>query len=165
MPWRHEKHHLIPAAPKMPCIRIIYIHYSYRKTGFFINFTVKHREWFRPLAPSILLEAVPDYFGKAIESPYMLNAASVKPEKRNVIPAVTHIDGTARLQTVTEKENGRYYRLIKEFGRITGVPIVLNTSFNDAGEPIVETPFNAINSFLRMNLDSLVLEDFLIKKR
>jgi len=120
-----------------------------------LNLRVKHREPFRPFAPSILREFASDYFELACDSPYMLLIAKVK--KPEIIPAVTHVDNTARIQTVTKDDNGIFYDLIKEFHKKTGVPCVLNTSFNDAGEPIVETPEDAIICFLKNNMDYLVI--------
>ena len=111
-----------------------------------LNSRIKHREPFRPFAPSILAERVGDYFEETHPSPFMLMAYKVKPEKRSVIPAPTHVDGTGRLQTVDRDENPRYWKLIKEFENLTGVPVLLNTSFNE-NEPVVCTPEEAINCF------------------
>jgi carbamoyltransferase len=130
-----------------------------------LNFKVKHREWYRPFAPSVLLEHAEEYFTIDRASPYMLLIADVKEDKRKIIPAVTHIDGTARLQTVTKKDNGIYYELIKKFYELTGVPVILNTSFNLAGEPIVEAPDDAIKCFLNTQMDYLVLENWLLQKK
>lgn len=127
-----------------------------------LNARIKHREEFRPFAPSCLLEETEKYFNFQHPSPFMLFSLSVKSEKRNKIPAVVHIDGTARVQTVT-KDNGRFYNLIKDFYKITGVPIVLNTSFNDRS-PMVETPGDALSTFLKTDLDYLVIEDYLVHK-
>lgn len=129
-----------------------------------INFNVKHREWFRPLAPSVLEERANEFFEMHAPSPYMLVVSQIRPEKMAQIPAVSHVDSTARVQTVNEKDNGIYYDLIKAFGERTGIPLVLNTSFNNAGEPIVETPENAIRSFLNMNIDYLVIGNYFIQK-
>jgi len=128
-----------------------------------LNKRIKHREIFRPFAPSILAEASGDWFEKAHPSPFMTMAYAVKPDKRDKIPAPTHVDGTGRLQTVTKTANPRYWKLIKEVERQTGVPVVLNTSFND-NEPIVCKPQEAIDCFLRTQMDALVLGDFLITK-
>ncbi|MCX5817875.1 MAG: carbamoyl transferase [Proteobacteria bacterium] len=128
-----------------------------------LNEKVKHREGFRPFAPSVLREYVSEYFDLACESPYMLLIAGVKEDKQKVIPAITHVDGTARVQTVTREDNGRYYDLIHEFFKITGVPVILNTSFNVAGEPIVETPAEALKCFMSTEMDCLVIEDYLIE--
>lgn len=130
-----------------------------------INKNIKHREWFRPLAPSVLLEKTKEYFALNKKSPFMLIVSKVKKGKLKIIPAVTHIDETARVQTVTKKLNDIYYDLIKEFENQTGIPLILNTSFNNAGEPIVETPEDAIKAFLNMELDALVIDKYLIKKR
>jgi carbamoyltransferase len=127
-----------------------------------INFKVKHRESFRPFAPAILLEDCNDYFELNQESPYMLLVAKVK--KPEIIPAITHVDGTARVQTLTKDDNGKFYDLVKEFKQITGIPVILNTSFNDAGEPIVETPEDAMICFLNTEMDYLVLGDYLVSK-
>ncbi len=128
-----------------------------------LNRRIKHREIFRPFAPSILAEATGDYFEKSHPSPFMTLAYSVRPEKRDKIPAPTHVDGTGRLQTVTRDANPRYWKLIKAFEDLTGVPVVLNTSFND-NEPIVCRPEEAIDCFLRTQMDALVLGDFLITR-
>ena len=126
-----------------------------------INEKVKHRQWFRPFAPSILRESVSDWFVRDVESPYMTAVILFKKEVRKKVPAVVHYDGSARLQTVTEKDNFWYYNFIKKFSKETGVPILLNTSFNDR-EPIVETPEHAVNCFLRTNIDHLYFPEFKI---
>ncbi|GAC1703096.1 MAG: carbamoyltransferase [Candidatus Acidiferrum sp.] len=126
-----------------------------------LNRRIKHREIFRPFAPSILAESTGEWFEKAHPSPFMTLAYSVRPEKREKIPAPTHVDGTGRLQTVTREANPRYWELIKAFENLTGVPVVLNTSFND-NEPIVCRPEEALDCFLRTKMDALVLGDFLI---
>ncbi|HEX4836325.1 MAG TPA: carbamoyltransferase C-terminal domain-containing protein, partial [bacterium] len=128
-----------------------------------LNRRIKHREPFRPFAPSVLKEATGDYFDRAYPSPFMILAYPVRPEKRAVIPAPTHVDGTGRLQTVSQKTNPRYWRLIEEFERLTGVPVVLNTSFNE-NEPIVCTPEEAVDCFLRTEMDVLAIGDFLAEK-
>jgi carbamoyltransferase len=128
-----------------------------------LNARIKHREMFRPFAPSILAESTGEYFEKSYPSPFMTQAYSVRPEKRDVIPAPTHVDGTGRLQTVTYGANPRYWGLIREFANLTGVPVVLNTSFND-NEPIVCRPEEAIDCFLRTKMDVLVLGDVLIRR-
>jgi carbamoyltransferase len=127
-----------------------------------LNARVKHRESFRPFAPAVLAEYVSEYFDLSIESPYMLLVAPVRPEKQGDVPAIVHVDGTARVQTVTRAENGRYRELIEWFHRLTGVPVILNTSFNDRGEPIVETPSQALAFFGPSKLDYLVLEDYVV---
>jgi carbamoyltransferase len=128
-----------------------------------LNAKIKRREMFRPFAPSILEEAAADYFERSESSPFMLMAYPVRPDKRAVIPAVTHFDGTGRLQTVSERQNPRFYRLIREFGRQTGVPVLLNTSFNE-NEPVVCEPEEALRCFLRTKMDLLVMRDFLITR-
>ena len=128
-----------------------------------LNQRIKHREIFRPFAPSILAEATGEWFEKSHPSPFMTLAYSVRPEKRNKIPAPTHVDGTGRLQTVTRQANPRYHALISAFRDLTGVPVVLNTSFND-NEPIVCRPEEALDCFLRTQMDALVLGNFLITR-
>jgi len=129
-----------------------------------LNATVKFREPFRPYAPSVLEESCGKYFGSDVPSPYMLRAYPTRPEMIDVLPAITHVDGTARVQTVNAKQNPRYYRLIKEFGRITGIDCVLNTSFNIRGEPIINTVDEAIKCLMTTGLDALFVEDFLVVK-
>jgi carbamoyltransferase len=128
-----------------------------------LNRRIKHREIFRPFAPSILAEATGEYFEKSHPSPFMTLAYSVRPTMRDKIPAPTHVDGTGRLQTVTREANPRYHALISAFRDLTGVPVVLNTSFND-NEPIVCRPEEGLDCFLRTQMDALVLGDFLIAK-
>ena len=128
-----------------------------------LNRRIKHREVFRPFAPSILEEATGEYFEKAYPSPFMALAYAVRPEKRKEIPAPTHVDGTGRLQTVSRSVNPRYWRLIREFANLTGVPVVLNTSFNE-NEPIVCQPEEAIECFLRTKMDTLVLGNTIVRK-
>jgi len=129
-----------------------------------LNRRIKHREIFRPFAPSILAEKTGEWFEKAHPSPFMTLAYAVRPEKREKIPAPTHVDGTGRLQTVTREANPRYHALISEFERQTGVPVVLNTSFND-NEPIVCRPEEAVDCFLRTRMDALVVGDWLIERQ
>ena len=129
-----------------------------------LNRRIKHREIFRPFAPSILAERTGEWFEKSHPSPFMNLAYSVRPEKRDKIPAPTHVDGTGRLQTVAQMANPRYYALIREFERQTGVPVVLNTSFND-NEPIVCRPEEAIDCYLRTEMDALVLGNYLITRQ
>lgn len=128
-----------------------------------LNARIKRREWFRPFAPSILQEHVSEWFENSYPVPFMEKVYRIKSEKRELIPAVCHIDGTGRLQTVSREINPKYYLLIEEFYKLTSVPIVLNTSFNE-NEPIVNTPEDALNCFLRTNMDVLVLENFYIKR-
>ncbi len=149
-----------------------------------MNLKIKYRESFRPFAPSVLRERVSDYFEMSCDSPYMLLVAPVQEEirvpmteeqkdlfgieqlniPRSSVPAITHVDYSARVQTVRPEENGIYYELIAEFGRLTGCPLVVNTSFNVRGEPIVCTPEDAFRCFMRTEMDVLVLEDFLLRK-
>ncbi len=130
-----------------------------------LNRRVKHREPFRPFAPAVCVESSLEYFDAAHESPFMLLSVPVRPDKRRAVPSIVHADGSARLQTVTETSNPLFYRLIKEFGRRTGVPVVLNTSFNLRGEPMVCTPQDAYDCFSRTEMDCLFLNRFLIKKK
>ena len=131
-----------------------------------VNTKIKHREQFRPFAPAVLAEASGEYFdfGTASQpqSPFMLLLAKVREGKQSAIPAVTHVDGSARVQTISRQHNPLYYDVIQEFGRITGVPVLLNTSFNVRGEPIVCTPREAFNSFSHTDMDYLVLGSALI---
>jgi carbamoyltransferase len=129
-----------------------------------INSDIKKREWYRPFAPSVLFEHQSEIFESEVYSPYMLVTTTVKEEWRDKIPAVTHVDNSARHQSVTEKSNPKFYSLIKKFYEKTNVPVLLNTSFNGPKEPIVETPRDAINSFLENNLDFLVINNFIISK-
>ena len=127
-----------------------------------LNEKIKHREKFRPFAPSILEEYTSEYFDIDISSPYMLLVAKVK--KPEVIPAITHIDGTGRLQTVSKKSNPLYYNLINEFFNQTGVPVLINTSMNVRGEPIVNTPEDAFSMLLKTDMDAIVMGNYLIQK-
>jgi len=128
-----------------------------------LNKKIKHRESFRPFAPSILEEHASDYFEINTSSPYMLMVAKVKqPEK---IPAVTHVDGTGRLQTVSKNSNPLYYELISEFFKITGVPVIINTSMNVMGEPIVNTPQQAYQMIVKTDMDYIVMGNYLVSKK
>lgn len=129
-----------------------------------LNSQVKHREAFRPFAPAILEECTQQYFDIDRRSPYMLLVPTVRVDKRNEIPAVTHADGTGRLQTVNRDFNSHFYAIIERFHKKTGVPVILNTSFNVAREPIVETPEDAIRCFLGTGIDALLLENYLLLK-
>lgn len=129
-----------------------------------LNSRVKHRQPFRPFAPIVLHERMADVFEGDEDSPFMLIAKNVRPEWRDRIPAVVHVDGTARVQTVREATNPALYRLLKEFEALTGVPVLVNTSFNVKGEPIVETPRDAVICFLTTGIDHLVLHDTLVSK-
>jgi carbamoyltransferase len=128
-----------------------------------LNARIKRREPFRPFAPSILLECVGDYFEKDYPDPFMIKVYPVKPQRQTEIPAVTHVDGSGRLQTGRKEDNPLYWQLIKEFEKLTGVPVVLNTSFNE-NEPIVCTPSEALECFLRTKMDVLVLGNFFISR-
>jgi carbamoyltransferase len=129
-----------------------------------VNNAVKFREWWRPFAPSLLAQAADQYLESATDSPFMTLTAQVKPEKRSVIPSVTHVDGSARPQTVEREVNPLYWRLIREFGDRTGVPVLMNTSFNLRGEPIVCTPFDAVRTFFSSGMDALVIGSFIVEK-
>jgi len=129
-----------------------------------LNARVKHRQAFRPFAPIVLAERARDIFEGDEESPFMLLAKRVRPEWRDKIPAVVHVDGTARVQTVRAEDNKALHKLLMEFDALTGVPVLLNTSFNVRGEPIVETPRDAIACFLSTGIDYLALHDSLIAK-
>jgi carbamoyltransferase len=128
-----------------------------------LNLKIKRRESFRPFAPSILRPAVADWFVRDEDAPFMLQVVPIRPERRQQIPAVTHVDGTGRLQTVDRAANPRYYALIEAFFRLTGVPMVLNTSFNE-NEPVVCGPEEALACFLRTKMDMLVLGNHLIRR-
>jgi carbamoyltransferase len=128
-----------------------------------LNARIKKREPFRPFAPSILEERVGEYFEQTYPSPTMLMVYQVKEDKRSVIPAVTHVDGSGRLQTVSRETNPRYHQLISDFAAITNVPVVLNTSFNE-DEPIVCTPEEAVNCFQRTRMDVLFLGNYLVQR-
>jgi carbamoyltransferase len=146
-----------------------------------MNMKIKFRESFRPFAPAVLREALPDWFELDTDSPYMLLVADVAPERRiasradargldklkeprSTIPAVTHVDGSARIQTVTRSGNARFYDVLSAFRDRTSCPVVINTSFNVRGEPIVCTPSEAYRCFMRTNIDALVLGDFVLHK-
>jgi carbamoyltransferase len=128
-----------------------------------INAKIKFREKFRPFAPSILEDAMDDYFVGAARDPFMQQVYPVREDKRALLPAITHADGSGRLQTVSEKTNSRYYRLIRAFQELTGVPVVLNTSFNE-NEPIVDTPEQALDCFLRTRMDAIVINNTVIRR-
>ena len=134
-----------------------------------VNVKIKFREPFRPFAPSVPAEDASTYFDlPSAETHYparfMLYVVDVLPEKQSVLPAITHVDGTGRLQTVRKEYNPKYHKLIRTFGEATGVPVVLNTSFNLKGEPIVNTPAEAFRTFSRSGMDYLVLGEYIIKK-
>ena len=134
-----------------------------------VNTKIKFREPYRPFAPSVLVERTEEFYElhdpeRHYPARFMLLVVNVKAAKRQIVPAPTHVDGTARLQTVFSETNPRYYRLIESFGKATGVPVVLNTSFNLKGEPIVNTPAEAFSTFNRSGMDMLVLERFIVEK-
>jgi carbamoyltransferase len=128
-----------------------------------LNSRIKFREPFRPFCPSVLAECVGEYFETDYPSPFMVMAYRIRPEQRLRIPAVTHGDGTGRLQTVERDTNPLYWKLIRAFGDVTGVPVLLNTSFNE-NEPIVHTPAQAIDCFLRTRMDVLSIGPFMLYK-
>jgi carbamoyltransferase len=128
-----------------------------------LNAKIKRRESFRPFAPSVLEEAVSEWFEEDDAVPFMMQVFQIREEKRPLIPAVTHVDGSGRLQTVYRRTNPRYYHLIKEFERLTGVPMVLNTSFNE-NEPVVCQPVEALECFVRTKMDVLVLGEAVIAR-
>jgi carbamoyltransferase len=145
-------HRSILADPRQPNMKQI------------LNEKVKFREPFRPYAPAVLDEFATDYFYSPRESPFMLYIVNVKPEKRALIPAVVHVDNTARIQTVTQNTTPALWSVINEFYALTGIPMLINTSMNIAGEPIAETPTDAIECLLRTGMDILVMESWLIEK-
>ena len=150
-----------------------------------MNLKIKYRESFRPFAPSVLAEEISNWFEINRESPYMLLVADVKKEKQNLmteaeqklfgidklnivrseVPAVTHIDYSARIQSVNKEDNPRYHQLIKKFFDKTGCPVIINTSFNVRGEPIVESPLDAYKCFMRTEMDYLVMGNFILDKK
>ena len=134
-----------------------------------VNTKIKFREPFRPFAPSVLEEKTDDFFvlpepRRHYPARFMLYVVGVKDDKREAVPAITHVDGTGRLQTVSKTTNPRYHRLIQRFGEATGVPVILNTSFNLKGEPIVNTPEEAFSTFSRSGMDALVLDHCIVTK-
>ena len=130
-----------------------------------INATIKFREDFRPFAPAVLEERVEEYFTDGVPSPFMTLTFDVRREKQEQIASITHVDGTARIQTVSHDTNPRFHRLISEFGKLTGIPMVINTSFNVKGQPIVCTPRDAVSTFFMTGMDHLVLGDYVLSKR
>ncbi|HTJ02743.1 MAG TPA: carbamoyltransferase C-terminal domain-containing protein, partial [Methylovirgula sp.] len=128
-----------------------------------LNAKIKRRESFRPFAPSILESAVDEWFEENDAVPFMMQVFQIREAKRPLIPAVTHVDGSGRLQTVSFETNSRYYRVIQSFAKLTGVPMVLNTSFNE-NEPVVCRPQEALDCFLRTNMDVLILNNILITR-
>lgn len=128
-----------------------------------INSEIKLREDFRPFAPSVLIEHYEEYFDTNQPSPYMSRIMPVFEDKKDIVPGIVHVDGTARIQTVDKDFNPRWYGLIEEFYNITGVPMLVNTSFN-CQEPIVETPEDAVKTFKKVDLDILVVNDWIVYK-
>jgi carbamoyltransferase len=128
-----------------------------------LNLKVKRRESFRPFAPSIIREAVPEWFETDDDVPFMMQVFTVQQDKRSELQATTHVDGSGRLHTVDQGVHPIYWRLIQRFGELTGVPVVLNTSFNE-NEPVVCRPEEAMNTFLRTNIDMLVLGSFVVTR-
>src|SRR6202040_404313 len=129
-----------------------------------LNAKIKRRESFRPFAPSILREAVSDWFEQEDDVPFMMEVFQIRAQKRSFIPAVTHVDGSGRLQTVHKETNPLYHRLISDFCSLTSVPLVLNTSFNE-NEPVVCRPEEALDCFLRTRMDLLVLGSFFVERK
>jgi carbamoyltransferase len=143
----------ILANPKNPAMKDI------------INQKIKFREDFRPFAPAVLEGKVNDYFQIDCPSPFMLLVAQVKPEKQNEIPSVTHVDGSARVQTVNQEDNPLFYDLLNAFDKLTGCPVIINTSFNVRGEPIVCNPREAYNCFMKTGMDYLVMGNYVVAKK
>ena len=130
----------------------------------YLNNRDKFREYFRPFAPAVLEEKYKEYFNLNQISPHMLIACKVKKNKSNQIPAVVHVDNSCRVQTVSKNTNLKFYNLIKEFYNLTSIPVLLNTSFNIKGQPMVNTPEQAINTFKNTNIDILVIGNYIITK-
>ena len=130
-----------------------------------LNLKIKKREAFRPFAPMVLKERCNEYFNLNIDSPYMLLAPQVRPDKQAVLPAITHNDGTARVQTIGETEHPLLRKLILEFEKRSGVPVLLNTSFNRNGEPVVCKPMHAMDCFLNTNLDAMAIGPYWLEKK
>jgi carbamoyltransferase len=134
------------------------------RAGERVNVAVKYRDPWRPFAPSILVEAAGDYLVDSFYSPFMITTFMVRPDRRSEIPSVVHADGSTRPQMVTREANPRFYALIEEFGKQTGTPILLNTSFNLKGEPIVRTTLDAVRTFFSSGIDLLVLQNYVVYK-
>ena len=130
----------------------------------YLNAKVKHREGFRPFAPAVLEEEAPEWFDIDGRSAFMLRVVPARPERRDRIAATVHVDGSCRVQTVSPSDNRGFYDIIRAFKDLTGVPVVLNTSFNIAGKPIVETPQDAVNCFAETEIDILALGPFFLSK-
>lgn len=150
--------------PRALCHRSILANPCWEGMKDYLNERVKHRERFRPFAPVVKADYQYKIFDLKQDSPYMLFSAKVKDEYRSVIPSVTHVDGSARIQAVSRQNNKLMYSILDEFEKISGVPVILNTSFNDNGEPIVETPEDAIKTFLLTNIDVLILNNYIVYK-
>jgi carbamoyltransferase len=129
-----------------------------------LNLKIKRRESFRPFAPSVLQEAVADWFEQNADVPFMMQVYQIRAEKRALIPAVCHVDGSGRLQSVMQHTNPRYHQLIRAFETLSGVPMVLNTSFNE-NEPVVCQPAEALDCFLRTKMDVLVMGNWIVRRR
>ena len=134
---------------------------KYKENKDILNSRVKHREYWRPFAGVILEDRLQEYFEEDIVSPYMLYSQTVKQEKKDRIPAIVHEDGTCRIQTIKE---GKLSTLLKEYDKLSGDPVLLNTSFNDNGKPIIETPEDALEGLINMNIDYLVIGNTIVKK-
>jgi carbamoyltransferase len=129
-----------------------------------VNLKVKGREPFRPLGPSVKVEAVHEFFECCLPLPFMIVACPVRPDKIGLIPSVVHVDGTARIQTVSSETNPLFWQLLDEFEKLTRIPLLLNTSFNRKGEPIVCKPKDAVQTFLSIGLDYLAIGNYLVWK-
>jgi carbamoyltransferase len=143
--------------------RSILAHPGYPGMKDILNARIKHREWFRPFAPVVLEEKIGEYFERTHPSPHMLMVFKTRAEKREVLSATNHVDDTGRVQTIARRVNPRYYGVIEEFEKLTGIAVVINTSFNE-NEPIVRTPAEAISCFARTRMDAIVIEDFIATK-
>lgn len=151
--------------PRALCNRSILADPTVKGMNDRINVEVKHREPWRPFAPVVTEEDGSKYFDYYAKSPFMLLTFDVKYEWRHKLPAITHVDGSSRIQTLNERQNPRVYTLLREFEKLRGVPVLVNTSFNDAGEPIVESPKDALRCFFSTGLDALVMGNYLVQKK
>jgi carbamoyltransferase len=152
------------SGPRALGSRSLLIHPGPKENKDIMNLRVKHREYWRPFAGIILEEKLSEYFEEDFVSPYMLYSFKVKENKKDQISAIIHKDKTCRVQTITKEQHPQVHNLLKEFYKVSGIPVILNTSFNDNGEPIVETPEDAIKSFLNMDIDYLVIGNYIISK-
>lgn len=150
--------------PRALCHRSIIANPTNPNMKDILNLRVKHREPFRPFAPTVISDKQFEYFDLKAESPYMLLATTVKEEYQDVLSAITHVDNTARIQSISKHDDEFIYSLLKEIEYINGYPVLLNTSFNVAGQPMVESPYDAINTFIEHDIDILVIGNFLIEK-